>query len=80
MTYRHGPSDQYQERSRFTYPNRKRSLRDNGAVSRLEEAWNENPLLVIGVAAGLMMAASKLIDSVSGIRSRQAYARRMNRS
>lgn len=57
----------------------KKRFRDQPAIRKLEEAWNENPLLVIGVAAGFMMAASKLIDSVSGIRSRQAYARRMNR-
>jgi hypothetical protein len=48
-------------------------------MSKIREAWNENPLLVIGVAAGFMMATSKLIDSVSGIRSRSAYAKRMNR-
>lgn len=73
MTYRYGPQDRINTR-------RKRTFRDSTAVRKLEEAWNENPLLVIGVAAGFMMAASKLIDSVSGIRSRQAYARRMNRS
>ena len=73
MTYRYGPKDKLAGR-------RKKRFRDSTAIQKLEEAWNENPLLVIGVAAGFMMAASKLIDSLSGIRSRQAYARRMNRS
>lgn len=72
MTYRYGPQNRFTDR-------KKKRFRDSTAVRKLEEAWNENPLLVIGVAAGFMMAASRLIDSVSGIRSRAAYAKRMNR-
>jgi hypothetical protein len=48
-------------------------------MSKIRQAWDENPLAVIAVAAGVMMAASRLIDSLSGIRSRAAYARRMDR-
>ena len=36
------------------------------------------PQAVILVATGFILATAKLIDSVSGIQSRRAYAKRMN--
>lgn len=48
--------------------------------TNLKQAWDENPIGVIGVAALAATAASKLIDSVSGVQSRRAYAKRMGSS
>lgn len=48
------------------------------AIDRLKDAWNENPLLVIGVATGACMAVAKLIDAVSGAQGRRAYARQVS--
>ena len=45
-------------------------------IDRLKDAWNENPLLVIGVATGACMAVAKLIEAVSGVQSKRAFARR----
>jgi hypoxanthine-guanine phosphoribosyltransferase len=47
------------------------------AIDRLKDAWNENPLLVIGVATGACMAIAKLIEAVSGVQGRRAYARQI---
>lgn len=44
-------------------------------IDRLKDAWNENPLLVIGVATGACMAVAKLIEAVSSAQGRRAYAR-----
>jgi hypothetical protein len=49
------------------------------ALDKIKEAWDENPLGVAIVAAGLLTAAGKLIDSISGIQSRRAYARQGRR-
>jgi hypothetical protein len=49
------------------------------AMSNFRKAWDENPLAVIAIAAAAMMATSRLIDSLSGIQSRSAYAKRMKR-
>ena len=46
---------------------------------RLKKEWNENPLQVIAVAALAANAAAKLIDAVSSSRSKNAYARQINR-
>jgi len=48
------------------------------AIDRLKDAWNENPLLVIGVATGACMAVAKLIDAVSGAQGRRAYAKQVS--
>jgi hypothetical protein len=48
------------------------------AWMKLEEAWNENPLTVIAVGAGALIAVSKIIDSVSSARSRRAYAKQVD--
>jgi len=47
------------------------------AIDKLKDAWNDNPLLVIGVATGACMAVAKLIDAVSGAQGRRAYARQI---
>ena len=47
------------------------------ALARINKAWNENPLLVIGVATGATMALARLIEAVGGVQSRRAYARRI---
>lgn len=46
---------------------------------KLKEAWNENPMAVIGVAAAAATAGAKLLDSVSATRSRKAYTKMINR-
>lgn len=46
------------------------------AMDKIKQAWNENPIGVAIVATGVCTALAKLIDSVSGIQSRRAYARR----
>lgn len=48
--------------------------------ANLKQAWNENPIAVIGVSALAVTAASKLIDSLSGVQSRRAYAKKMDSS
>jgi len=53
-------------------------MQNNKAVQNLKRQWDENPLNVIAVGAGAAIAASKLIDSLSGVQSRRAYAKRMN--
>lgn len=47
------------------------------AFGRLKDAWNENPLLVIGVATGATMALAKIIDAVSSAQGRRAYAKQV---
>ena len=51
--------------------------KNSTAFDKLRNAWNDNPLLVIGVATGATMAVAKLIEAVGGVQSRRAYARRM---
>lgn len=48
------------------------------AVDRLKDAWNDNPLVVIGVATGACMAVAKLIDAVSSAQGRRAYSKQVN--
>lgn len=49
------------------------------AIDQLKQSWNENPLAVIGTAALAATAAAKLMDSVSSVQSRRAYAKQINR-
>lgn len=49
-------------------------------IDRLKQAWDENPMLVIGVATGACMAVAKLIEAISSIQGRRAYARQVNLS
>lgn len=48
------------------------------AMDRLKDAWNDNPLVVIGVATGACMAVAKLIDAVSSAQGRRAYSKQVN--
>lgn len=47
-------------------------------ISKLKEQAEENPILALGVGAAAVTAAAKLIDAVGSVRSRNAYAKRMN--
>jgi hypothetical protein len=49
-------------------------------LTPLKRAWNENPMLVLGVGAAAVTAASKLIDAVSAAQGRKAYAKQVNHS
>ena len=40
---------------------------------------NERPLESIAVATGALASVAKLIEAVSGVRSKNAYARKMNK-
>ena len=44
---------------------------------KLKKEWNDNPLAVIGIAALATTAVSKIIDSLSGVQGRRAYARQV---
>lgn len=43
------------------------------AMEKLKEAWNENPIGTCIVAAAVMTAAAKLIDSIGSYQSKKAY-------
>lgn len=49
------------------------------ALDKLKQAWNENPLAIIGVGAAAVTAVAKLIDTGSSVQSRRAYAKQVNR-
>lgn len=49
-------------------------------LTPLKRAWNENPVLVLGVGAAAVTAVSKLLDSVSAAQGRKAYAKQVNHS
>lgn len=49
-------------------------------LTPLKRAWNENPVLVLGVSAAAVTAVSKLLDSVSAAQGRKAYAKQVNHS
>lgn len=48
--------------------------------ANLKQAWDENPIACIGAGAFAATAAAKLIDSISGVQSRRAYAKKMDSS
>ena len=45
---------------------------------KLKKAWDDNPLMVIGIGVVAVTAAAKLIDSVSVAQGRRAYARQVD--
>lgn len=49
-------------------------IKNNKGVKKLQEIWDENPLLVIGVGIGVLTATAKIVDAVSAAKSRRAYA------
>lgn len=61
---------------RFRIPMRERLRK---GVDKIMTQWEENPLLVITIVSGLMVASAKVVDTASSIQSRRAYARQINR-
>jgi hypothetical protein len=47
-------------------------------TDKLKAYWNDNPLGVIGVAAAVVTATAKLLDTVSAAQGRRAYAKQVN--
>jgi hypothetical protein len=47
---------------------------------KLKEQWNENPMAVAIVGAAAVTAAAKLLDAVSSMRSRAAYAKHFGKN
>lgn len=48
-------------------------------LEKLKQAFNENPVAVIGVISVAFAAAGKLIDAVGRYQGSRAYARDVNR-
>lgn len=48
------------------------------ALEKLKQQWDENPLVVIGVISGAVVATAKLVDAVSAAQGRRAYAKQVN--
>lgn len=48
------------------------------ALEKIKEAWEENPVAVIGVATLAVTALAKFIDAVSSAQGRRAYAKQVN--
>lgn len=44
-------------------------------LAKIEKAWEENPMGVAIVAAAVMTAGAKLIDSIGSYQSKRAYAK-----
>lgn len=49
------------------------------AVNRLERAWDENPLAVIGAAAAVLGATARIVAAVNGIQNRRVWKKEVNR-
>lgn len=49
----------------------------NNWKAKLKQAWNDNPLAVIAVGTGAAIAAAKVLDTLSSMQSRRAYARQV---
>lgn len=47
--------------------------------NQLKKLWNERPLEVAAVSAAAVTAVAKVVDVVSSARSRNAYAKQINR-
>lgn len=47
-------------------------------LEKIRQAWDDNPLVVIGVISGACMAVAKIIDAVSSAQGRRAYAKQVN--
>lgn len=54
------------------------SISNNKGVRKLKEAWDENPMTVIAVGAGAILAAAKFVDAVSAAQGRRAYAKQVD--
>jgi hypothetical protein len=51
----------------------------NDFLNNLQRQAEENPVLALGVAAGLITAISKLIDSTGNARNSRAWAQEVRR-
>lgn len=51
----------------------------HNAKDRLKQAWDENPLAVIAVAAVAVTAAAKLIDSTTSAKNARAWKKEVDR-
>lgn len=51
----------------------------NRFLENLQHQAEENPVLALGVAAGLITAISKLVDSTANAKNSRAWAREVNR-
>lgn len=53
-------------------------------INRIKErtirAFEDNPLATMGAIGLVFTGSAKLIESVSGVQSKRAYAKRMNRN
>jgi hypothetical protein len=49
------------------------------AADRIKQAWEENPLAVIVVASGAVLATAKLIDSVTAAQNAKSWKKEVNR-
>jgi hypothetical protein len=48
-------------------------------IDKIMTTWEENPMLVITIVSGLMVASAKVVDTASSVQSRRAYARQINK-
>jgi hypothetical protein len=44
---------------------------------KIKREWNDNPLTVIAIGSVAATAAAKIIDSLSAIQGRRAYAKQV---
>jgi hypothetical protein len=51
----------------------------NKAWLKIKQAWEENPLMVIGIAAVAATAGAKLIDATSNYKGRRTWEREVDR-
>lgn len=51
----------------------------NTAIDRLKELWNDQPLVVIGVAAGATASLAKFIDAVTKASNSRVWKREVRR-
>lgn len=51
----------------------------NNAVNKLKQAWNENPVAVIAVATGAVIATAKVLDSVTAVQNSRSWKKEVDR-
>lgn len=52
----------------------------NEFIENLKREASANPLLAIGVTAGLLTAAGKFVESAGSVKSKHAYAKMMSKA
>lgn len=52
----------------------------NKFFDNLVKQTEDNPILALGAAAAIATAVAKLVDAGASVRSRNAYAKKMNKS